>query len=147
MRTRSQANQKRKLILQVRPSGRWYNLGEIEDYDEAVPAARERGEIPDSWEVSPIDVNPLRVIVACDRLHVKINETYNSNQTWSNAKPNFKESLPLPIKSKGKATLVSDLPEKLVGVPSDAAFAPKSPPPPVPGSEGQEYNPSQFKLL
>jgi hypothetical protein len=57
------------VVLQVRPTGDLYDLGEIAVFDEAVPAAMQRGEIPESWGVAVTDVNPARVIVAIHLNH------------------------------------------------------------------------------
>jgi hypothetical protein len=70
-------------------------------------------------------------------------QQFNLNRTWSKAKPKFNVSPPLKVP---KAKAVPVLPEKLVGPAPDAAFAPKSPLPIVPGQEGIEYRYQQFKI-
>jgi hypothetical protein len=59
------------VVLQVRPAGDLYDLGEISEFDEAVPAAIRRGGIPESWDISVIDANPERIVVACHPNHVE----------------------------------------------------------------------------
>jgi hypothetical protein len=131
------------VVLQVLPKGDLYDLGEIDEYEEAIPAALQRGGIPESWDITVADVNPARVIVACSPERIDTMEDFNLNRTWSKAKPKFNVSPPL----KPKAKAVPLLPEKLVGPPPDAAFAAKSPPPKVPGIEGQELGFQQFKIV
>jgi hypothetical protein len=51
-----------------------------------------------------------------------------------------------PSKSKAKSVKI-DLPEKLEGPNPDAAFMPKAPIPVVPGTIGQEIEPSEFSIV
>jgi hypothetical protein len=107
------------VVLQVRPTGDLFDLGAIEKFEDALPAAIQRGGIPESWDVAILHVNPDRVIVACDQSHVDLMQQFNLNRTWSKAKPKFNVSPPLKVP---KAKAVSVLPEKLVGPAADAAF-------------------------
>jgi hypothetical protein len=146
MMTRSRAAAEKPkpchLVLQVRPAGTLCDLGEISEFDEAIQAARQRGEIPENWDISLIDVNPERVIVACDPIHVKVRESYNLKQTWAKTKPKF--TIPPSPKPKAKAV---PLPKKLVGPPPDAAFVPRPLVIKVPGNVGQELGYHQFKTF
>jgi hypothetical protein len=107
-RTRAAAEPKPcHIVLQVRPSGDLYDLGEISSFDEALPAAIQRGGIPESWDINVLDVNSERVIVACHPNHVELTESYSLNRTWSKAKPKFtqiqppkKKTKPIPLTEK-----------------------------------------------
>jgi hypothetical protein len=69
------------VVLQVRPAGDLYDLGEISEFDEAVPAAMQRGGIQENWDISVIGANPERVIVACHPNHVDPKANTSLNRT------------------------------------------------------------------
>jgi hypothetical protein len=130
------------VILQVRPAGDLCDLGEISEFDEAVPAAIQRGGIPEKWDIAVADVNPARIIVACHPVRVDSMENFSLNRTWAKTEPKF--TIPPPPKPKAN---VIPLPEKLVCLPPDAAFAPKVHPVKVPGTENQELGYQHFKTF
>jgi hypothetical protein len=106
-------------------------IGKAVECADALDLARKSGKVPKGWNIAITDANDERIIVGCKRGVIIAGDGVVSAVTAP----------------KPKAKKVTVLPEKLVGKPknSDAAFAPRTPIPDVPGILNAEILPSAFK--
>jgi hypothetical protein len=133
MQTRSQAaaakrNKPIDVYLPFTLTNELFDLGKANSYDEALSIAKKSGKVPKGFNVAVSEANEERIIVLCKKGTIVAGEGIRPAVT--------------PPKPKPKK---SDLPEKLVGPSPDAAFAPKTPTPEVPGIIGEQIVPSTFK--
>jgi hypothetical protein len=134
-RARTAAEKKMKkvqLVLQNLTSGEALNVGEAYRYGKAIDLAKKSGKVPNGWNVAVSDANDERIITVCKKGVIVAGEGVFPAVT--------------PPKPKAKAVHI-DLPEKLVGPNPDAAFAPKTPAPVIPGVIGQAVEPKEFDIV
>jgi hypothetical protein len=117
------------VIFQNLDSGETWKIGGTDSYDEALKMAKNSGKVPKGYNVAISEVNEKRIIVVCQKGRIVSGEVPKPAVTPSKPKPKAKKILP----------------EKLVGKNPEAAFAPKQPPPEVPGTIGTAIDPVAFK--
>jgi hypothetical protein len=105
-------------------------IGETDDYDKALELARNSGKIPKNWNFGITDANDERIIISFTKAALYCG---------------FKPPSPPVTATKAKAKKSPVLPEKIVGPSPASPFAPKTPPPEVPGILNFAVDPKTFK--
>jgi hypothetical protein len=118
-RARTAAVRKVKLveiILHNLTTDETSNVGEADNYDQAIALAKRSGKVPKGWNVAISEANDERIIVVCKKAPIVSGEGVKPAVTA--AKPKRKKI---------------ELPEKLSGKNPEAVFITRTPVPEVPG--------------
>jgi hypothetical protein len=120
MQTRSRDATKQKIQVVLQPSGEAFNVGEVEDYRQAMDLVMGSGRVPDGWNIAITDSTPHGIIVSCQNGHIDVGEKYEVRNPGA---------VPMALTftpPNPKAKKVS-LPDKLVGTGTwtEQVFRPK----------------------